>query len=773
MLRKKNYKKTFPMNKRPARKNDRIADSGTDWGEFFHALGQPTLILDANHTILAANPAAEKLAGLSQDDLRGRKCHEIFHGIDMPLGGCPMDKILQSGRMETSEMQVETTGGVFLVSCTPVADEDGRIEKIIHVNTDITEYKRTEKALKESDTLFRAFMDYLPSLVIIKDHDLRPIYFNRSFGDLFPVEEWMGKTPEATFPPEIAGAMIEKDRQAFADGYVQYEETWKDRNGNDHVLETRKFRIDSSDALPLLGVIINDISERKKAEDELRESEKRYRQLIEQAADGIFVVDMKGNYLLVNSTFCKMLGYTEDELLKLNVLDTYPDELRDIGQQRVARVSSGEGLRFERTMKRKDGTIFHVELSVSRLDDGRHQGIIHDITNSKKAEEEKKMLESQLAQAQKTEAIGTLAGGIAHDFNNILSAIIGYTELAIHDFSDPAKAVNELREVLKAGERSRNLVRQILMFSRKTETQYSPVALHDIIVESIRMMRSVLPTSIEIRHDLQFHGLVMADPTQIHQVMMNLCTNAAHAMDETGGVLNVTLKKMHLDGDRASRDLDLPPGPYVNLAVSDTGRGMTPEVMARIFDPYFTTKEVGKGTGLGLAVVHGIVKSHGGAVTCRSSPGKGATFDIYLPEIELGKEATETLEKEPLPSGTGRILFVDDEPALTNLAEKMLANLGYTVVTRTDSADALELFRKDPDGFDLVITDMTMPGMTGDRLAQKLKEIRHDIPIILCTGYSDHMSEEKAKEIGIQEFIMKPLNMRSLAETTRKILKEK
>jgi signal transduction histidine kinase len=397
-------------------------------------------------------------------------------------------------------------------------------------------------------------------------------------------------------------------------------------------------------------------------------------------------------------------------------------------------------------------------------------GVSRDITERKRAEEEKKGLEAQLAQAQKLESIGTLAGGIAHDFNNILSAIIGYTELAMDDVSDPKKARSNLKEVLKAGDRAKNLVHQILAFSRQTETKHSPLALQTIIKETIKMMRSVIPATIEIRQNFIDSGIVMSDATQIHQIMMNLCTNAVHAMDKTGGVLEVSLKRVSVNGDAEIHNLDLSPGSYLRLSVSDNGQGMTPEVMARIFDPYFTTKEVGRGTGLGLSVVHGIVKSHGGVITCKSTPGEGTIFDVYLPEIDTGKEKLEPLEKESLPTGTERILFVDDEPVLIDLTKKRLENLGYTVITRTSSIEALELFRNNPDKFDLVITDMTMPAMTGDKLTQKMMEIRQDIPIILCTGYSELISEEKAKKIGVKEFIMKPIVIEELAKTIRDVL---
>jgi nitrogen-specific signal transduction histidine kinase/ActR/RegA family two-component response regulator len=398
--------------------------------------------------------------------------------------------------------------------------------------------------------------------------------------------------------------------------------------------------------------------------------------------------------------------------------------------------------------------------------------LCRDITERKRAEYDRKRLELKLIEAQKMESIGTLAGGIAHDFNNILSAIIGFSELASDSASDPESVKRDLKEVLKASIRAKDLVSQILTFSRKAEVKYTPIVLRTAIRESFQMLRHVLPSTIEIKQNLPDSGLVLADSTQIHQVILNLCTNAAHAMGEEGGTLEVSLSRVNLFSGEA-HDLEVPPGTYLKLSVSDTGLGMTEDILQRIFDPYFTTKEKGRGTGLGLSVVQGIVKSHGGAVTCKSSPGVGTDFNVYLPEIMPEKESTEHQEEKYAIMGTERILFIDDEQVLVDLAKNMLVKMGYDVITSTSSVDALELFRTDPHKFDLVITDTTMPVMAGDKLAQKIMEIRQDIPVILCSGYSEHVSEEYARRIGIRKFVLKPLEMNVFASIIRKVLDEK
>jgi two-component system, cell cycle sensor histidine kinase and response regulator CckA len=386
-------------------------------------------------------------------------------------------------------------------------------------------------------------------------------------------------------------------------------------------------------------------------------------------------------------------------------------------------------------------------------------------------EAEKRTIEAQLRQAHKMEAIGTLAGGIAHDFNNILAAIIGYTELSMFDVSQWSPMHQNLEQVLKAGHRAKDLVRQILAFSRHGDEQrWTPVEVGMVIREGLKLLRASLPTTIEIRPNITAASCaVLADPTQIHQVLINLCANAAHAMRDQGGVLEVGLEAVDLDADGALHYPDISPGAYIKLTVRDTGHGMDAATRERIFDPYFTTKEVGEGSGLGLAVAHGIVQRLDGAISVQSAPGRGATFQVLLPRSERKPEG-QAQGTGPLPGGRECILFVDDEEALVDMGEQMLNHLGYQVVTKTSSADALESFRALPDEFDLVITDFTMPQMTGVALAGEILNVRPDMPIILCTGFSEQIDEAKAKSEGIREFVMKPLSQRELAEVIRRVL---
>ena len=518
--------------------------------------------------------------------------------------------------------------------------------------------------------------------------------------------------------------------------------------------------------------------ERKMAEVALRESEERYRITMEGMVDAVSIQVIKDTrYLYVNKAFCDITGFSPEEIIGRTPFDlNLPLAPEDHDNYLECILNRTPRRRQEVQYRMRDGTFLYALLSCTPVE---YRGedcvvvVMTDITALKESEESKKRLEIQLAQTRKMEALGTLAGGFAHDFNNILTAILGFTELAILDASAPEKVQKYLADALRSVRRAKELLSQILAFSRHGTGKYAPITLSYPIKESLGRLRSMIPMNIEIKQSLTTSGKVMADPSQINQLMINLSLNAAQAMEATGGKLEVSLDEVQLDDDALS--LNLPKGQYLRLAISDTGPGMPPEIMEHIFEPYFTTKRQGNGSGMGLAVVHGIVKRHGGAITCRSTPGQETTFEIYLPEAISKKEEEreEPHTRMEMPTGTEGILFIDDEPALVELAQILFESLGYHVTATTSSNEALDLFRKDPTRFDLVVTDMMMPEMMGDKLAQKMMEIRPDIPVILYTGYSEHISEEKAKSMGIRELILKPFAMRDMSHVIRKILDEK
>ena len=383
---------------------------------------------------------------------------------------------------------------------------------------------------------------------------------------------------------------------------------------------------------------------------------------------------------------------------------------------------------------------------------------------------ERQKLEAHLQQAEKMEALGTLTGGIAHDFNNILAAIIGFTELTKEKLPKGSREERHLQMVMDAGLRGRELIRQMLTFSRQTPQEKKPLLLSTIVNETARFLRASIPATISIRVNVESEsGLVLADPVQIQQVLTNLCTNAAHAMREKGGTLDIALSDFSVSPSNGDPH-GIAPGLYMRLTVRDTGVGIPREIVDKIFDPFFTTKKVGEGTGLGLSVVMGIVKQSQGYITVESEPGKGSTFTVYFPKVAEKPIADAAAGDEPIPTGSERILFVDDEKPLVVMGEELLAELGYEVTSRTSSRQALELLKQDASRFDLVITDQTMPEMTGVELAREILAIRPELPVILCTGFSHLVDADSAKAAGIKGFVMKPLTKGEMARTVRKVL---
>ena len=393
-----------------------------------------------------------------------------------------------------------------------------------------------------------------------------------------------------------------------------------------------------------------------------------------------------------------------------------------------------------------------------------------ELEDRKRMEAERVQFQEQIRRAQKLEAVGTMAGGIAHDFNNMLSIILGYTELAMNQIPPESKPYGQLGEVMTAGNRARDLVRQILTFSRKSEAGFQPVGMQQIVAEGAKMLRSALPSTIDLQVRLDTDDAVFGDPTQIHQVLMNLATNAGHAMQGRAGELVIQLETVMIDSERPLPAPELSPGPHVCLTVRDTGQGMDSKTLDRIFDPFFTTKDPGEGTGLGLSVVHGIIQSHGGAVHVVSRPKEGTEFTVYFPAM-THPPGLEKRPELPLPSGTATILLVDDEPALLKMAKQTLESLGYRVEAVTRGPEALDLFASNPDRYDLVITDMTMPRMTGKELAARLIRIRSDIPVILCTGYGGmERDEDSHKTEAVRMVLTKPVSKKQMAWKVREIL---
>jgi len=525
--------------------------------------------------------------------------------------------------------------------------------------------------------------------------------------------------------------------------------------------------------------VVRDITEQKAADKNLQRSEAFLNMIVENSPAVSFVKDADDfRYVFINKAGEEFFGYRKEDMVGKTDFEIFPEKEAKFLRKKDKEVSErGKSVVIpEQTIHtRHNGKrVLAAKKIPIMYKDGKPKyilGVAADLTDWKSSEKEKRKLELQLQQAHKMEAIGSLAGGIAHDFNNILSSIIGFTELSLDDVEKGTRLEDNLQEVYVAGKRAKDLVKQILVFARQSDEERKPIQVNLIVKEVLKFIRSSIPSTIEIKQNIESESLVMGNSTQIHQVLMNLCTNSAHAMEDKGGTLEVSLKDMTVDGTTNWNTSDIKFGDYIEIKVSDTGTGIQPEIMKKIFEPYFTTKTIGEGTGMGLAMVHGIVESYNGKIVVDSALGGGSTFTICLPIVKKRK-GHGPYESGVLPTGTERILFVDDEDTIAKMSGQILSQLGYSVTTRTSSIEALALFKAKPNHFDLVVTDMTMPNMTGDVLAIELMSIRPDIPVILCTGYSKNISEKTTLRIGIKAFGYKPIIIADMAKTVRKVLDE-
>ena len=530
----------------------------------------------------------------------------------------------------------------------------------------------------------------------------------------------------------------------------------------------------------ILGIFLSDIQSRLDAENKLKESERRIRDIIDNSPAKIFIKGKDFRYQMVNREFLSYHGFRPDEPIGKTDYDLWERDTADqFREEDIDLLETGKVVEKMLTLRTAQGEERHNHTIKFPLRNENNEiyaicVISSDITERLKEQEEKRMLEARLNQAEKMEAIGTLAGGIAHDFNNILTAIVGYGELALIEARQKEDNQESLSKILEAGTRAKNLVKQILSFSRKHEPQRKVVDMSELVNETKNLIRASLPSTIEISSSIEPQlPSIYADPNQLHQVIMNLMSNAAYAMGQSGGSLTLRLSDIKIEGGGEGRENDIPPGHYLKSEISDTGSGISPEIANKVFEPFFTTKKEGDGTGMGLAVVHGIIKKHGGFIFLDSELGSGTTFTIYLPvaDVEQIIELEDSRQEQPLARNRhGNILLVDDEEAIVDLSKKFLERLGYRVFGCTDSQDALERLRNDNSNFDLLVTDMTMPRMTGLELAKEANLLAPDLPIILCSGQAQLIPAETRKSTGIRLFLTKPVPTGVLAHAIEDIL---
>ena len=639
--------------------------------------------------------------------------------------------------------------------------------------------QQAEIALKESEEKFRNISENsLVGIYIIQDNIFE--YVNPKFAEIFgySVEECLDNMHfrQLVYPEDFGTVQEQVRKRAIGESQsVQYAFRGIKKGGEIIHVEIFGSSVLLHGKRAVTGTML-DVTQRKRAEEALINERDFIERIMRTSPAGIVRVNADGVVVYANRRAEKLLGIElqgikrrtyNDPVWKITDFDggPFPEEKLPFN---IVKQTGTTVFNVQHAIQWPDGKRILLSINATPLinSHGQFDGMvatIEDIT-------ERQQIEEALRQAQKMESIGNLAGGIAHDFNNILSSIIGFTELALDDVEKDSMIEDNLQEVYTAGKRAKELVTQILAFARQSEKELKPIRVDAIIKEAVQFIRSSIPTTIKIKKEITSDSLIIGNQTHVHQIMMNLCTNAAHAMEGEGGVLGVSLKDIEVDW-KAGKNLNLNHGNYIELSVSDTGVGIPPDIIDSIFEPYFTTKKPGEGTGMGLAMVHGIVESYGGKIFVDSKIGKPTTFTIYLPATRKRKIQRQN-EPEQLPSGTERILFVDDEEPIAKMGSQGLERLGYQVTTRTSSVEALELFRAKPNEFELVITDMTMPNMTGDTLALELMSIRPDIPVILCTGYSKKISDKTASEIGIKAFAYKPIIKADLAQTVRKVLDE-
>ena len=677
-----------------------------------------------------------------------------------PLTENDQNKLLAQAESRTEQANVRTQ------QADARTDEANTRTKEANARTE--QAQNSEQAVRASELSYRRLFETARDGILILDvntgriADVNP-FLIELLG--YSHEEMVGKTVGEVSPfKDILSnqAMLERLQK---DGYVRYEDLpLETKDGRKIAVEFVSNVYQAGDE-KVIQCNIRDITKRKQAEI----ATNLLAAIVASSDDAIIGKDLNGNVTSWNQGAEKIFGYTADEIVGISILRLIPDERKKEEDGILAKIKAGDSVEhFETQRRTKAGQLIDVSITASPIKDAT--GKIIGVSKTARDITEHRKLQIKFQQAQKMESIGQLAGGIAHDFNNILAAITGNLYLAKLDSLGNPAVLEYLQEISKASQRAADLVNQILTFSRQTKQDREAIKLNEVVLEALKLLRASVPSSIRMQTELTETPTVLANATAIHQVIMNLGTNAWHAMRDQPGTLTVEMRVMEVDADFVKHHSDLHLGHYVCLSVSDTGCGMDKATRERIFEPFFTTKGVGAGTGLGLAVVHGIMKTHYGGISVYSQPNEGTTFRLYFPVFAAEVTLIEAIAS-PIPRGHGeRILFVDDEETLARLGKTMLERLGYVVTTKISAVDALAALRAQPDEFDLVITDLTMPAMNGTELGQQMLQIKPGLPIILTSGYSGVMTAARVRELGFSELLSKPDTTRTLGEAVHRAL---
>ncbi len=735
------------------------------WETILDGMPESLIVLSPGGEIRFVNQATCELLGYGKEELQGRDIDLIMAGgLFGHTPGAVQSRWL--GAKISCEYQTKIGGGIPMeLACSSLRDNAGELSGIVCCATDLRRQHTVEQALRQSELMLGSVFDAIPDPLAVRDRDLHILLSNRHDDETSPAGHRTGLIRDSChqqMDPSCSPCLV---REVFASGKPQRREKHDPLDGATREYNAYPvFDVDGSVVMAIEH--IHDISVRIAAERKLRDSEQRFQLFMDNVPGAVFIWNENGRILFANRFAREELSLGAPdmenghpgEITALPLLANWKNPLTEDVQAAVVSLT-------DRNDRLRSFSLYRFPLRHEQ-DQNLAGAIALDIT-------EQKLLETQLQQSQKLEAIGTLAGGIAHDFNNILGAILGYAEL-IRLHTAEGLVAQDLDEIVVAAKRAAELVRQILSFSRHAEEEARPVQVRFVVKEALKLLRSTLPSSIEIIQDISPDlSPVLADPTRIHQVLMNLCTNAKQAMRDQKGILRVALHEREVDDPLRLGCPHIAPGAYLDLEVSDTGCGMEPQLLRRIFDPFFTTKEKGQGTGLGLSVVHGIVTRLAGGITVSSQPGQGSTFHVLLPVI-AGDDAAGGSEANVgtnILQGEGTILLVEDEVNLARLMEKILVGLGYRVTTCTDSLRAWKVFQDNHREFDLVFTDMTMPGLNGAELSQRILKLSPKKPIVLCTGFNELINEEQAKRLGIRAYLKKPVPIEQLARTLHEVLR--
>jgi PAS domain S-box-containing protein len=747
------------------------ADEVSEYAEsIINTVREPLIALDQDLRVVSASRSFYDFFKVKPEETMGRLIYDLGNGQwDIPKLRELLENILpEKTTFDGYEVEHDfaTIGRrIMLLNARQIERRMGEERIILLAIEDITERKRLETLLVDSEVRYRRLFETAnDGILLLEKSDLKICHANPAITSIFGYSnaDCIGKEMKDIGFTFERGTSQELLQRLDKDGIIHFDDIPVKTNDG-YTIDTDIYMVDKTS---LIQCNIRDITERKKAEADRNQM----LAAIMQAGESIVITTLDGTIQYVNPAFEHMTGYSKQESVGRN-----PRFLKSGLQDKPFyknlwdTIISGNHWSGSLINKRKDGTSYVSKCSISPVKDPKNN-LINFIWIAKDITKEV-ALEKRIAQAQKMESIGILAGGIAHDFNNILSAIIGFTELALDEVEKDTALEDDLKEIQVGGIRAKDLVKQILSFARESDEIINPLRIDIIAKEVLRFIRASIPSTIELEADIQSDSLIMGNPTQIHQIFMNLCTNSAHAMKENGGVLSVSINDVETDKNPDVKNIGLEEGNYIKIKISDTGTGIPPAIIDKIFEPYFTTKTVEDGTGMGLAMIQGIVENYSGKIMVNSIMEKGTIFTLYLP-ITQKPETYQPYEVKKLSSGSERILIVDDEAPILKIESRILKRFGYTVTTSISSVEALELFRSHPNDFDLVITDMTMPKITGEKLAAGLIEIRPDIPIILCTGYSQKLSDKNIGAKGIREVISKPIAIDNLLKSVRKVLDE-